>query len=46
MLIRFLLAMALVLALVWAGVRIARKSETAELRQPSVGTAPVFTAGA
>jgi hypothetical protein len=43
MLIRFLLAIALVLALVWAGVRIARKSEAAELRQPTVATASVVT---
>jgi hypothetical protein len=46
MLIRFLLAVALVLALVWAGVRIARKSEAAGLRQPTIATTSGFTAAA
>ena len=43
MLIRFLLAIAAVVALLWAGVRIARKTENAELRTPTVAAVSVPT---
>jgi hypothetical protein len=46
MLIRFLLAVALVLALVWAGVRLARKTENAASTQPAVAEVQVYSATA
>ncbi|HET8547559.1 MAG TPA: hypothetical protein VFL57_06140 [Bryobacteraceae bacterium] len=46
MLIRFLLAIAAVVALMWAGVRIARKTEMAALERPTVAVVSVYSAHA